>query len=320
MGITEVNGYRARLIKDGGSAASSEDEFFRCPAFLEAESVTHSLVVEGETGSLTAPLIVREIPGGGIDATSPYGYPGFGVIGDHSGLPLDPGTIDFGPTGLVSAFMRHTLAEPPLAGARSRNLCLLADPTLEAKSRMSDRQQIRKNIKRGYSIEVTPGPETGPDLRPAFLDAYTQTMDRTDAADRYFFSAGYFDAVLSSPCTWLVVAREPEGAVAAASIAAASDGLLHYYLSGTADDYLRDSPMKNLLAGMIEFAAKMQLPLNLGGGITPGDRLEEFKRGFANREEQWFTSELICDPAAYADLCSRTGADAGGEFFPAYRA
>jgi len=320
VGIPEVSGYRARLIKDGGSAASTEDEFFRCPAFLEAESVTHSLVVEDETGSLVAPLLVREIPGGGIDATSPYGYPGFGVAGEPSGLPLDPGAIDFSATGLVSAFMRHALSEPPLAGARPRNLCLLADPTLESKSRMSDRQQIRKNIKRGYSIEVTPGPETGPDLRAAFLDAYTQTMARTDAADRYYFSAGYFDAVLSSARTWLVVAREPEGTVAAASIAAASDGLLHYYLSGTADDYLRDSPMKNLLAGMIEFAGELETPLNLGGGITPGDRLEEFKRGFANREERWFTSELVCDPAAYADLCGRTGADAGGEFFPAYRA
>lgn len=323
----------AALIEDGGSAASSEDEFFRCPAFLEAEGATHSLLIApSDAGddqstastagpSLSAPLIVREIPGGGIDAVSPYGYPGFGLGADRSGLPVDPGQIDFAPTGLVSAFIRHTLpTEPPLAGARPRNLCLLADPALDPKSRMSDRQQIRKNIKRGYSIETTPGPDTGAVLRADFLTAYTQTMERTQAAQRYFFPAEYFDTVLSSPRTWLVVAREPEGGVAAASIAAASDGLLHYYLSGTADEHLRESPMKNLLAGMIEFADEMKVPLNLGGGITPGDRLEEFKRGFANREEQWFTSELLCDQANYDELCRRARVEPDSDFFPAYRA
>jgi hypothetical protein len=319
----------AELIADGGLAASSASEFFRSPEFFEAEGVTHSLViVPAQSGSdtvpgesrLATPLIVREIPGGGIDAVSPYGYPGF-EIGADADLPLDPDTIDFSATGLVSAFIRHSLAAgPPLAGARPRNLCLLADPALEPKSRMSDRQQIRKNLRAGYSVEMTPGPETGPELRAAFLAAYTQTMERTEAAERYFFSAGYFDSVLSSNRTWLVVVRGPEGEVAAASIAAASDGLLHYYLSGTADEFLRASPMKNLLAGMIEFSGEMGMPLNLGGGITPGDRLEEFKRGFANREEQWFTSELICDRQAYGDLCASVGADPDGDFFPAYRA
>ena len=34
----------------------------------------------------------------------------------------------------------------------------VADPALEPKSRMSDRQQIRKNLRRGYTIEAIPGP------------------------------------------------------------------------------------------------------------------------------------------------------------------
>ncbi len=312
----------AELIEDGGAAAADPGQFFRCPDFLGAEGVTHSLVIGSGGGpELLAPLVVREIPGGGIDAVSPYGYPGFGIAPGTAGLPLDPAAIDFGATGLVSAFVRHSLpGEPPLAGARPRNVCLLADPALDRKSRMSDRQQIRKNERRGYEVEVTPGPEAPAELRSAFLDAYTQTMDRTQAAERYYFGAGWFDSVLSSDRTWLVVAREPGGQVAAASIAAASDGLLHYYLSGTADEYLRDSPMKNLLAGMIELSGQMEMPLNLGGGITLGDRLEEFKRGFANREELWFTSEIVCDREASDRLCREAGVDPGGDFFPAYRA
>ena len=41
--------------------------------------------------------------------------------------------------------------------------------------------------------------------------------------------------------------------------------------------------MKNVVARLVEHAAELGLPLNLGGGIARGDALEEFKRGFANR-------------------------------------
>lgn len=307
----------ADLIEDAGRAAS-ESEFFRSPEFLEAEGATHSLRIEMEDGAMTAPVVVRAIEGSDrIDAISPYGYPGFRLEGD-AGKPVLPAGIDFSATGLVTAFVRHSLGvQVPLGGATARNVCLLSDPGLPRKSRPSDRQQIRKNLKRGYEVNFVPGPESSPEDRAGFFRAYTETMTRTDAADRYFFSDRYFDLILSSKQTWLALARDGEGVVGSASIAAASDGLLHYYLSGTADSNLRDSPMKNVIESMIEFGAEMELPLNLGGGITPGDPLEEFKRGFANREEQWFTSEIVCDPAAYVEL---SPADPPEGFFPAYRA
>jgi hypothetical protein len=75
--------------------------------------------------------------------------------------------------------------------------------------------------------------------------------------------------------------------------------------------------MKNIVARLVELSTELALPLNLGGGIAPGDPLEEFKRGFANRQQPWHTSELICDPKKYKLLSA--GRDAGA-FFPAYRA
>jgi hypothetical protein len=235
-----------------------------------------------------------------------------------SDAPLDPAGIDFSGTGLVTVFLRHTLGDPPLRGASERNVVQVADPALAPKSRGSDRNQVNKNLRRGYELSLIPGPETSAAERAGFLAAYEQTMRRTGAAERYFFGAGYFERILESPRTWLAIARAPEGgAVAAASIAAASDGYLHYYLSGSADSHLRDSPMKNVVASLVELSAQLELPLNLGGGITRGDRLEEFKRGFANRELPWCSSEIVADPAACARLSG--GRDAGG-FFPAYRA
>ena len=142
-------------------------------------------------------------------------------------------------------------------------------------------------------------------------------MRRTAAAAHYFFPAAYFDRLLEADRTWLALATAPGGELAAASIAAVSDGFLHYYLSGSADSHLRDSSMKNVVTRLIEHATELNLPLNLGGGISAGDALEEFKRGFANREQAWHTSEIVCDPATYERLSA--GREAAG-FFPAYRA
>jgi len=305
----------ATLIEDGGEAAV-DDQFFRSREFLGAEGATHSLQIRSEEGVLVAPLIVREIEGTGErDAVSPYGYPGF--AGWEGRRPLDPTEIDFSGTGLVSIFIRHTLGPSPLAGASERNVVQIADPDLPPKSRPSDRRQVRRNLEAGYAVELVAGRETTADQRAGFLDAYEQTMRRTGAAPHYFFGADYFDRILAADRTWLALALAPAGDLAAASIATVSDGYLHYYLSGSTDPHLRDSPMKNVVARLVEHSAELGLPLNLGGGISPGDALEEFKRGFANRQQAWLTSELICDAGKYAELSA--GRDSAG-FFPAYRA
>jgi hypothetical protein len=334
----------AQLIEDGGASAGGgvgghPSEFFRGAHFLEAEGATHTLRIETGDAELLAPLIVRQIGDGhDLDAVSPYGYPGFTVIGDvppdrvrrngriapeSANSPgedpgwLDPATIDFSRTGLVSAFIRHRLDLVPLAGSTERNVVQIADPALKPKSRPSDRRQVRRNLEAGYAVELIPGADTTAAQRAAFLDLYEQTMRRTDAASHYFFGADYFDRIFPADRTWLALAADPDGVSAAASIACVSDGYLHYYLSGSADGRLGDSPMKNVLARLIEHAGELELPLNLGGGIHAGDALEEFKRGFANRSLAWRTSELICDPARYADL---TGDRDVAGFFPAYRA
>jgi hypothetical protein len=315
---------RAEFLEDGGAAAA-DDQFFRSRPFLDAEGVTHTLRIESDEGELLAPLIVREIEGESErDAISPYGYPGF-----HSAVPfeeiaternrraaIDPAAIDFSETGLVSAFVRHALGPSPLAGASERNVVQIADPALPPKSRPSDRRQVRRNLEAGYVLDLVPGGETTAEQRAGFLGVYEQTMRRAAAAPHYFFGAAYFDRVLEAERTWLVLAAAPDGTLAAASIAAVSDGYLHYYLSGSADSRLREAPMKNVVTRLVEHSAELGLPLNLGGGISPGDALEEFKRGFANRQQPWLTSELICDAQAYARLSHGRNTN---DFFPAYR-
>lgn len=303
----------AELLADRGEAVAGE-EFFRSAEFMAAEGVTHTLRLASGGGELLAPLIVREVSGGANDATSPYGYPGVAGPADPRAEPAD---VDWSATGLVSLFLRHHLGDPPLGGATPRGQVQIADPSLPRKSRMSDRQQIRRNLRRGYEIRRVAGPDASAADRDGFNAAYEQTMRRAEAGERYFFGRDYFDRILGFERCWLFLALEPGGEVAAASIATQSDGMLHYYLSGTADPFLRDSPMKNVVAAQCDFGEELQLPLNLGGGIEPGDRLEEFKRGFANRTEPFHTSEIVCDRAAYDRLAA---GHESGPYFPAYRA
>ena len=313
---------RAELLEDGGAAAGS-GEFFRCSPYLRAEGVTHTLRIDAGDVALVAPLVVREIPGGGgLDAVSPYGYPGVvaaGTAGDRGDSPrFSVDDVDWAATGLVAFFARGTALGPHVLAGADRGTLQIHDPAEKRKSRPTDRRQIRRNEEQGYAVTLTAGPDSGEDSRAGFRRVYEQTMDRTAATRRYYFDRAWFDAALSSERTWLVTVTGPDGEIAAASIGALSDGVLHYFLSGTDDRHLREAPMKNLLVALQDLADELGAPLNLGGGLSPGDGLEEFKRGFANRREPFVTHEVVCDRDAYDRLSAEAGVAEG--FFPAYRA
>jgi len=305
----------AELLDDAGAVAEGE-EFFRSRAFLDAEGVTHTLRVSDREGSVAAPVVVRAIAGSELrDAISPYGYPGASVEG---GFRPDPGNVDWSSTGLVSVFLRDRVAgEPCFAGPTERSALQLSDPATRRKSRMSDRQQIRRNERDGYRIERVDGPAATDAQRTAYAAAYDQTMARAGAAERYLYGPGYWERLLSSPRSWLFLVLDPEGDTAAGAIAVLSDGVVHYYLSGTADAHLSASPAKNLIAAVIDFAAGIDAPMNLGGGVTPGDGLEAFKKGFGNLELPFRTHEIVCDREAYRELA---GGHEDHGFFPLYRA
>jgi len=312
-------GLVAELIADGGAAASSAGDFFRSRGFLAAEGTTHTLRLAAEPGPTSVPLIVREIEGAPeLDASSPYGYPGASVTGDDA--PPDPAAIDWSATGLVSVFGRERLdGREWVAGARTLSEVQMHDPTAPRRIRARLTEQIRANARDGWTVETIAGPDSSALQRDAFAAGYAQTMQRAGAAERYFFARPYFDAALDFERSWLVACQR-RGALGAAAIAAVSDGMLHYFLGGTADCARSDSPFKNVVAAMLDLADELGMPLNLGGGVQPGDGLERFKRGFANATRDFRVHELVCDGAAYDRLSSGREPGATGAWFPAYRA
>jgi Acetyltransferase (GNAT) domain len=299
---------KAELVEDEGERARSA-AFFRCEEFQRAERITHSLVVEDR---FAAGLSVRGIPDadGLRDATSAYGYPGAVVATGPE--PLDPREVDWSGTGLVAVFLRDSIGgEPCLEGGTLRSEVQLVDPRAEPEIRSTHARHIRRNERLGYATG-----ESG-DVA-AFGELYRQTMVRTEATPRYFFDDDYLAAILTADSARLLITHAPDGRAAAGAIVAESDGVLHYFLGGTADGLLEHSPFKSTVQAMIELAKELDLPLNLGGGLEPGDALEHFKRGFANSTAPFYTHELICDPGAYQRLSA--GRDPSSGFFPLYRA
>jgi hypothetical protein len=304
---------RAELLADGGARASSDRDFFRSPEFLDAEGVSHTVVLAGAAGEVAIPLVVREIPRSDrCDAISPYGYPGARV----SKAP--PEDVDWSGTGLVSLFLRDRIGgEPCLGSPTERSDVQLHDPAQPRQVRGRLAEQVRGNARAGWAVERVAGPSASAAERSAFAAAYGETMARVGAAERYLYPGAYFERILGFEHSHLLLARSPAGGLEAGAIAAVSDGLLHYYLGGTAEVAIEASPFKNVVWAMLDLADELGLPLNLGGGVEPGDGLERFKRGFANATAPFRTHEVVADASAYGELAA--GRDARG-YFPAYRA
>jgi hypothetical protein len=307
----------AQLVEDRGSAAETDD-FFRSRPFHEAEGVSHSLIVGGDgDNELALALLVHEIGDSGQrDAITPYGYPGAAIRQDRSSPP-DPAALDWSATGLVSIFVRDRIgSEPCFAGGTRRSTVQVHDPSQKRKIRSRFAEQIRQNDRLGYHVEALHGPDTTVEHRLSFHSVYTETMRGAAAAERYFFEPDYFKTILRFERSWLFLARSPERATAAGAIVVLSDGMLHYYLGGTAEVHRPRSPFKNVIAATMDLADELGVSLNLGGGLKPGDGLEDFKRGFANCELPFISHEIVCDPDAYASLGAGRK---GSRFFPAYR-
>ncbi|RKG58074.1 GNAT family N-acetyltransferase [Corallococcus sp. AB011P] len=308
---------RATLIADAGRSAVSED-YFRSAHHLRAEGATHTLLIEdGEGNAQRVPLIVRSIEGTPYqDAISPYGFPG-GRLDGLSGVSKD--AVDWTGIGLVSLFVRDRVSGPRcFAGGTERNEVFLIDSRRPIEFQAEARRQMRRNNRLGYVSSCGPVREVSHEDREGFKEVYRQTMVRDEAHARYFFSDAYFEDLFASSVAWLVTTRAPDGRIASSGVAVASDGVLHYYLGGTADAHLSRSPAKNtIFEAMVELSIRLGLPLHLGGGVRPGDGLEQFKRSFSNTSSRLHTHEVICEPSVYARLSAGHG---NTGFFPAYRA
>ena len=301
-------------------------EYVEGAGVLDAGQPTF-LHLEGPGGHVLFACLVREIPGGGLDVTTPYGYGGPVAAGEQPPVKHFYELYErwCSDRGIVTTFIRfhplfanHRQAPPgirvellaPTIGWR-----LDEERDLLAGMHSKHRNVVRKAAASGATVSAVEGPV---DLAP-FVELYEETMRRRDAAPFYFFPPAYWERLSRLGEHLVVFDAVLDGELLASALCLSTRPWLHYHLSATSDR-ARTTGASNLL--LFEAARWAQARgftrFHLGGGLGGReDSLYEFKRRFDPEGTcEAAVGKAVHDPERYAALAGDAGLDG---FFPAYR-
>jgi ribosomal protein S18 acetylase RimI-like enzyme len=322
--------------------AATNHDFYHLPGYValcaEWESgEARALLVRGDRGSLLLPIIIRDIPSGGRDAVSPYGYPGPLVLGDDDPeflrRALAEGVRALRRDGVVSLFVRlHPILNPgppaELGTAVRHGETVSIDLSLPAAVIWNQtRENHRRNIVRATALGYVARMDTDWAHFGDFKRLYRMTMDRHAASRLHRFDDTYFNSLRDALGDVIHLAVvEKDGAVVAATLFAETDGIVEYHLSGNDGSGANVQPTKLLIDFARRWAqSRGNRHLHLGGGVGGrADSLLAFKLGFSPLVRPFWTLRIVIDEPRYrqlvAELDPSLDADVRDGFFPLYRA
>lgn len=156
----------------------------------------------------------------------------------------------------------------------------------------------------------------------AFVEIYTETMNRVHASKIYFFDYAYFCRFLETLPSILYLAYY-EGKIISGSLFTDCNGIIQPHLSATLNDYLHLSPLKYVWDQIRLYGvAEKQSYMHLGGGFGGSrDTLFEFKAQFSRQHFPFKTWRYIHNREIYDLLVyNKFGNDLPESgFFPIYR-
>lgn len=277
-------------------------------------------LAEGEEARVACPLIEREIDGR-LDIATPYGFSG--LIGNAPWPSFADHWQEFAASrGYVAGYLAvnalfgdDTYANPETVSVANETYVLDLSGGVEGVwSGLSTnrRRQLRDWRAEDYEID-------GEGLAEFFVEQYPLTMERKEAAARHRFPAATLAALCELPETFLVGARGA-GGIESVSLFGhtphAGDFIFNAALPGCAHHSVP------LIWSAVHVLVERRVPwFNLGGGMSPGDSLADFKARFGARPLPMRAVKAVYDPAAYEELCRRHGGDSDDRdgYFPAYR-
>lgn len=343
---------RVRLLLPDDRAWASvlgraRHDFYHLPDYVELcarqeRAEPRAVLVEDGADVLLQPLLFRPLPDDlrtvtdGVDATSPYGYPGPLVVGDggFAQRALEAMSARLSEVGVVAIFVRlHPLLNHGLAQLAGAAVWEAHGETVVVDLAESEDEHWRQT-RSGHRNEINKAIRTGQVARmdeewahaPRFTNIYRQTMERVSASSYYMFDDAYFDELRGAlgPRLHLCVV-EKYGEIAAAGLFTEVSGIVQYHLSGTDERFVRERPNKLMLHFVRGWAKERgNRWLHLGGGVGGAeDSLFSFKSGFSSGRRPFHTLRLVPRPEVYRALVDARHGDAGRldgrGFFPDYR-
>lgn len=295
---------------------------------LFAEHGDRVVAITSDAGVLL-PLRLRPIPHalGLLDATGPYGYGGA-----YRPLGSAPRQPEFWTAfaawahrhRVVTAFARmHPFADevlaPPASALVDRSVTVVRSVLADDAAVLADAdRKVRKNVRRALADGVQVRVTTSTDDFEDFARIYTSTMARRDARAAYRFDDGFFARIHRELDGCFAYAFATiAGTVVSAELVLHSDRHAYSFLGGTDAEAFASRPNELLKLAVVRWCRERGIAdYVLGGGATPGDGIERYKRAFApNGVRPFRTLELVLDADEEARLsCGRTPGS-----FPAYR-
>lgn len=329
-------------------------DFYHLPSYhAMPQSEGEPVLLVYREGNLVAalPLIIRAIATvAGLegcpykDATSVYGYPG--PLVNEAGL-RDPAFLarfhqaltSFAvEQNLVAIFSRlHPLLEnhhclqgigaiTPLSNTVSVDLTLDTETQL-AHYRKSHRYEVRRARRAGLQVYR----DQSWHAYEKFIELYTQTMRRVNAAVHYFFDRSFFTELKDALGDQMqLFVAEMDNQICAAALFVRTGNIVQYHLSGSDDNYLKWAPSKVIIDEARQWGSEIGAhTLHLGGGVgSSNDSLFELKAGFSPRQHTFYVWRWQAQPQIYDELvAARTHwlkqhdkAISAQNYFPLYRA
>jgi len=182
----------------------------------------------------------------------------------------------------------------------------------------------RKNIKRTNVAGIRVFSATTLEDIRKFHRIYLDTMDRRQAAVKYYFPLEYFVKFFEYlPKNSRFVLAELEGRIAASTLYLHDDDNVYSYLGGADHKLQNVRPTNAVVYDSILWALRNNKKrLILGGGHKPDDGIFRFKASFSSLRAQFQVYRRIHLPDKYEMLCEAWSdyyRASPGNYFPAYR-
>jgi hypothetical protein len=315
-----------------------EYDFYHLAEYHRLDTSGEAFLLYYATGNdaFAFPVIVRNIEGTGYkDITSVYGYAG----------PLSrtknpaPEVIRlfqeelkkyFDTNRIISAFARlHPLFEDQASLLENRgevsdtNLTVGIDLTLpESEQRKQFTHSLKQALTRAEKEKIIVRKAENDKEIEAFIDIYTENMQRIHANQAYFFSRDYFYNFLKSIRSFIEIAVL-DGKVISGSLCTICNGIIQTHLAATKSEFLGLSPLKSVWNEVRLSGSQNQMQyLHFGGGVGgKNDTLFNFKAHFSKLRFTFKVWKYIHNPEVYNRLVQKKyrGNLPETTFFPLYR-
>lgn len=332
ISMEEINHMHFRSVQNRDEWDSVVKSFSRYDSFhlfdyhrinCDDASAPVLYISEGDYYRFAYPLIRRDLGNGYCDYTGVYGYTG----------PLYDGTGNIS-HHMIGLF--EYLKNDGGVSIFSRINSFTAEPTyfdsLAGTTVFVDLTPGPANIKNGYKYNLRR------DLRIArdnglkivysksdsdiisFFEIYSQTMERANAANTYYFGLDYFRSLINSKnINSKIVSCVFDDKIVASSIFLYSKDVVQYFLSGTEANFVHLMPSKLILDDAICSASVAGYKIfHLGGGVGgQSDGLFSFKKSFSSATADLYLTKVILNPNEYSLRSNEL--DRSKCFFPLYR-